>query len=525
MKAEFKRDLKNNYLVLEGQEEAVGSDYCIPMVEQNKIPGLLPFHRSRTDGKLYLNYEITGKQTVESRYERRRIGYGEILQLLTGISGHLDVMQRYLLSPEQLLFDPQYMFTDPDGRNIWFCYVPQKEAETSVAQLAEFLLKRLDHQDPAAVELGYRFYARTQEENLSLSRMLQELLTDCKMGQKTPLPGEGSVEQVWKPDQMPDRSRIGVQPEPGMGRTRMEYEPRQVQKDQRVPSVGEQIGRENRTMRVNAHVDTEQSAGKEAGRKPEKNEEQPFVVHRERKTDSAKAKVQSGKKELRIFQIIHPAVLLTMLFLFAVLEVVFYYGYLNVTEAGGCFFLVLSGELLANSLWKRKKEEKRMELSGQWQNEEEDEDEQEAYEQLRQELYQSPVLEQMRMTEDRVEETRCLTDLQEPCGMRLVYIQPEGNAGETAQTFPDIYIGVDAVTIGKLQGQCEVLLNSATVSRIHARLEYRNGNGYVRDLNSRNGTFLNGERLEPQELRLFSEGARIAFADVQYRATTAHTPF
>ena len=46
MKAEFKRDLKNNYLVIEGQEEAVGNDYCIPMVEQNRIPGLLPFHRS-----------------------------------------------------------------------------------------------------------------------------------------------------------------------------------------------------------------------------------------------------------------------------------------------------------------------------------------------------------------------------------------------------------------------------------------------------------------------------------------------
>ena len=90
-------------------------------------PGLLPFHRSRTDGKLYLNYEITGKQTVASLYERRRIGYEEILQLLMGISSHLDMLQRYLLRPEQLLFDPQYIFTDPDGRAIWFCYVPQKE--------------------------------------------------------------------------------------------------------------------------------------------------------------------------------------------------------------------------------------------------------------------------------------------------------------------------------------------------------------------------------------------------------------
>ena len=74
--------------------------------------------------------------------------------------------------------------------------------------------------------------------------------------------------------------------------------------------------------------------------------------------------------------------------MFAVLEIVFYYGYLNVTEAGGCFFLILSGELLVNSLWKRKKEEKRMIQHGIWQ-EEEDEDEQEEYGQLRQEMYQN----------------------------------------------------------------------------------------------------------------------------------------
>ena len=108
---------------------------------RNRIPGLLPFHRSRTDGKLYLNYEITGKQTVASLYERRRIGYEEILQLLMGISGHLDMLQRYLLSPEQLLFDPQYIFTDPEGRAIWFCYVPQKETGISIMQLAEFFFE------------------------------------------------------------------------------------------------------------------------------------------------------------------------------------------------------------------------------------------------------------------------------------------------------------------------------------------------------------------------------------------------
>lgn len=436
---------------------------------------------------------------MASLYERRRIGYEEILQLLMGISSHLDMLQRYLLSPEQLLFDPQYIFTDPDGRAIWFCYVPQKDTEISIMQLAEFFLKRLNHQDPAAVELGYRFYARTQEENLSLSRMLQELLTDCKMGEK-----------------------------------RTEADGKMVRQDlnQRLdavlPNRQQESGPETDSMRNDLRflydqvreAGSENGFGGECAKKQDKrgavSEEPPKVIHKERKTDK--------KKKRKLFQIVHPAVLLTSLLMFAVLEIVFYYGYLNVTEAGGCFFLILSGELLVNSLWKRKKEEKRMIQHGIWQ-EEEDEDEQEEYGQLRQEMYQNLGERKDFFAEERIEETRCLTDVQEPCGMRLIYIQPEGNAGEVPQVFPDIYIGTDAVTVGKLQGQCEVQLNASTVSRIHARMEYRKGIGYIRDLNSRNGTFLNGERLEPQELRTFTEGARIAFADVQYRAVHAHTPF
>lgn len=359
------------------------------------------------------------------------------------------------------------------------------------------------------MELGYRFYAKTQEENLSLSRMLQELLADCKMSEKNSLQSA--------------------------------YEPWKLQSDSRRKDVSGKLEKENRdgmalypntsySQGQGSNADFEKGFSEEGIKRPDKRaekreavpEETPNVIHRERKTEKKK------KTEPKLFQIVHPAVLLTALLLLAALEIVFYYGYLNITEAGGCFFLILSGELLVNSLWKRKKEEDGMARRGLWQ-EEEDEDEQEAYGQLRQEMYQSPAERRGVFVRERIEETRCLTDLQEPCGMRLIYIQPEGNAGESPQVFPDIYIGTDAVTdavtVGKLQGQCEVLLNAETVSRIHARLEYRKGTGYVRDLNSRNGTFLNGERLEPQELRSFAEGARIAFADVQYRAVHAHTPF
>ena len=87
-----------------------------------------------------------------------------------------------------------------------------------------------------------------------------------------------------------------------------------------------------------------------------------------------------------------------------------------------------------------------------------------SYGQLRQEMYQGQGERKDFFAEERIEETRCLTDVQEPCGMRLIYIRPRGKCRRSlTQMFPDIYIGTDAVTVGKLQGQCEVQLNASTV--------------------------------------------------------------
>lgn len=46
---------------------------------------------------------------------------------------------------------------------------------------------------------------------------------------------------------------------------------------------------------------------------------------------------------------------------------------------------------------------------------------------------------------------------------------------------------------------CTVVLDSATASRQHAAIEIRNGEVVLDDLNSRNGTLLNGERISGAE--------------------------
>ncbi|MBR1478559.1 MAG: FHA domain-containing protein [Lachnospiraceae bacterium] len=57
------------------------------------------------------------------------------------------------------------------------------------------------------------------------------------------------------------------------------------------------------------------------------------------------------------------------------------------------------------------------------------------------------------------------------------------------------------VTIGKSREDAEILLQDTSVSRIHARIVYEDGEYYIEDMNSTNGTFKNNLRLKPYEKR------------------------
>lgn len=70
--------------------------------------------------------------------------------------------------------------------------------------------------------------------------------------------------------------------------------------------------------------------------------------------------------------------------------------------------------------------------------------------------------------------------------------------------------------LGKMEDVCDGCLSHPEISRIHARLEQQNGQIYLVDCNSTNGTYLNGVRLEPNRRYPVQEGDEIILADLKY---------
>lgn len=67
----------------------------------------------------------------------------------------------------------------------------------------------------------------------------------------------------------------------------------------------------------------------------------------------------------------------------------------------------------------------------------------------------------------------------------------------------------EVFTIGKQKGEVNLVLEDVSVSRLHARIYKEENIVYLEDLNSTNGTFKNGLRLQPYEKRRLEEGDEI----------------
>lgn len=70
--------------------------------------------------------------------------------------------------------------------------------------------------------------------------------------------------------------------------------------------------------------------------------------------------------------------------------------------------------------------------------------------------------------------------------------------------------------IGKLKEMADIVLPSGAVSRLHARIRMDEDKCYLRDLNSKNGTWVNGQEVQGEKEIEIKEGDEIRFADLTY---------
>lgn len=438
----YQRNLNHTYLVYE--QVLNEYNYEMQMLINNRIPGLLACHMQKVDGKIYLYYDISSKQSIEQMFEKTKIDYSLLKALFFQIKNLLFQLEEYLLPSKFLLMVPQMIYMNPEQQKFYFCLVLQEQnIEMPFQKLLEFILKYVDYNDEKAVAAAYACYKQLNQENASFGKIYEEVFEERKVQEES-----------------------------------------EAVKDDVYEEVSEEIKRDNRF--------------EEQKMKPA--DEEIFLEEEENNLaiDFLRA-VKEGLENRTVKSI------LFMMFLGMVVIVI-----------AGCFYQVGKEKLLAAVLadiiigiyvlYRRQKQP-------QYAAPQEDAD----FLMIKQpeSIYQSDMVEDIEPETIReVKEEKPVygeTVLMESPDRKFARrLEPSDKQFSTfsIQTYPFV--------IGKLEGAVDGIVKHETVSRIHCRIDYEEERYYIVDLNSTNGTLVNGELLEGNKKREIHPGDVLGLGEAGY---------
>ncbi len=177
MEGYFKREKDKNYLIFEKELEE--ESYKYKMLRYNKISVFLDCRVYCMDNITKVQYDISSKQSLQRICEKKHLNEQQFHKILSAVQKLIQELERYFLRLDEVYLKPEYIYTDMENFEVYFCYYPHKEtaqAEEEFHSLAEYLINHLDYEDKQVIEQGYALYRYTLQENYDILQCIQKTL-------------------------------------------------------------------------------------------------------------------------------------------------------------------------------------------------------------------------------------------------------------------------------------------------------------------------------------------------------------
>lgn len=457
MKITYRREMKHNYLIIDPDESGYDG-FEVHMMEANGIEGLMKFRTNQVDNHRSYYYEITSKQPLSRLLECHSLGEEELKKIIGGIAQTLGRLEPYLLNENQIILEPEYIYVEPEYFNVYLCLVPGRKGSfpEEMTGLLRYLLGKVNHQDKECVVMAYGLYQESLKDNYGIYDLLKII------GRKS---ADIQEKDIQGPDQMKERTPKEASDSPFL---------QSLQEDKKKGiDCSDNLNSGNHGFPV------------------------------------AKAAIAF------LLPIAGTAAALWLFFGFPG-----FYEYWYVLFAAG----ILSAIAVFFIYSKNSPEPARQsqpEERYDWQmmfSEENDIEETKEHRQFKE--YKE--VKEYKEHKENKDKDLDLRPEAEPDYMQTVLLTdtPEGKEvrylRSVASDIPDASITYVPYLIGKQEGLVDYVIESETISRIHARIDCTDGEYQLSDLNSTNGTSVNGRILETNETVALKKGDEIFIANFAF---------
>ena len=176
-------EINNTYMAIDGSEIEPVEDYRHKMLQNNKIKNILTPEIRLIDNKKLYYIDVSGKESVLTKFGTRLADRQEIKALFEGIYCVTENASKYLISESDIVFRPELIFRNPVSKEYEFLAVPFKEAcmgKEGMTELLQFLMANLDNGDEKLVNAIYGIHAMYSEGNPRFSIAFEYFLNETK---------------------------------------------------------------------------------------------------------------------------------------------------------------------------------------------------------------------------------------------------------------------------------------------------------------------------------------------------------
>lgn len=434
------------------------------MLRENNVRCILNFYSAAINSRQQYWYNISGKRSLNDYLDEENISIGFIVNLFEAINFAYGRIAKFLIDPAHIFLTPDSLFLDQNNENlnVYLCYMPfDKEGERDgFSTITESLTDK--------VRTGARFSSDEGEENQRMVELIYRLY-------------DISLRDEFCLDRL-------------MTEVRQYEETDEVQKLEELPAQET----EAEHLEEPKAISSKKSREKKAARKEEKFEETGFDIYEE---DEERNDLFSDLEEDE--------------------DSDFVQGFISKLKAK------FTGRKKVNDFEDDDEEQdapvKQIIERPEKVKKPKEKSPSEKLFQKKQTIKPKFERKSLRKAEEDFDDVDFIyhedDEINEPTMLlsqssseaigKLVY---EGPGDEE-----DFVIDKDLVKIGSSAKDNDLVLHSNVISRHHAKITRDDGNYFIEDLNSTNGTRVNGEILSYKELQKLNRMDEIEFADVTYK--------
>lgn len=514
LQGEYRKEGMQNFLVLPC-EKNVTEGYESMLMQYHTVPYMIPYEVREVNGICEIYYRLQYRTTLQAVMGHLPLNMSRLFHMFDSIVGVLEMAEEYMFDEESILWNPEFIFIEADTGRLSFCSYPDnRDFHYSLKQLLTEFIQRADKKDDTAVMYILQFYNLVTEPDCSLAALRNYIMKYSE----NRMPDQEN--RIYEEDGIRQLSSFNIEEQ--KGKDVFLYE-----KDKRIGKGSVGKTEESVQREVACNVEKKICDREEKGKKKEKAEKSQCESPHE-------GDEQMGEKIIKWMLVITALFnlgLIAML-LFDVLTydyVKYLLGSMGAMIVLTIIYMNISKEETPDEMMQAYFEEHTIPPADRVQS-------RLAYAGVSDGYPMSGQPEEQSLVDNRKEnrsnfpsgckltqqygETTLLTAEDNSGDVRSIIVKEEYETSLFLASFVQgkykpIHIE-NSIIVGCMEEGCTYLLKQRGISRMHAKLMKKPDGLYLLDLNSTNGTFLNGEAVVSGEEYKLDEGDVVAFAQCEF---------